>query len=290
MPKTALLPTVTAIRMVWAMTGKFSDDQPSQTMATYVEDTLKGIENQAAGVSAEEQSYVTSAIATMKASLRSLETAHKGRDLNFEENEKLRRAYLESVTESISFGSKAQDVLKSLPTMTVGAAGGVTIAQALGISGITLWGLGLALAALGYLVNLWFVRRARRQTQLLYVSQDYERDLYYEQYLNRVTTILLGLFLDLERIHKNVFQETYEADTNPSTIRSFVEDILAGVRSTFCPFVHKHIADNRITPELWTRCESGNTDAVRLCPNWEGLRESAPTTRVLREAIQGSPR
>ncbi len=29
MPKTALLPTVTAVRMVWAMTGKFSDDEAS---------------------------------------------------------------------------------------------------------------------------------------------------------------------------------------------------------------------------------------------------------------------
>jgi hypothetical protein len=225
----------------------------------------------------------------MKASLRSIETAHKGRDLNFEENEKLRTAYLESVRESISSGTKAQDILKSLPTMTIGAAGGVTIAQAFGISGIPLWGLGLVLAALGYLVNLWFVRRGRRQTQLLYVTQDYERDLYFEQHLSRVTTILLGLFLDLERIHMNVFQENYEADVNPSTIRSFIDGILAGVRSTFCPFIHKHIASNKITPELWTRCESGNADAVRMCPNWEGLRESTASTAVMRQAMEGSP-
>ena len=178
MPKTALLPTITAVRMVWAMTGKFSDDEPSKTMATYVEDVLKSIEDQAAGISPEEKSYVTSVAATMKASLRSLDTAYKGRDLNFEENEKLRTAYLESVKESLSFGSKAQDFLKSLPTMTIGAAGGVTVAQAFQVSNVALWGVGLVLAALGYLVNLFFVRRARRQTQMLYVSQDYERGLY----------------------------------------------------------------------------------------------------------------
>ncbi len=246
-------------------------------MATYVEDVLKSIEQQASSISSEEKSYVTSAVATMKASMRSLDTAYKGRDLNFEENEKLRTAYLESVKESLSFGSKAQDFLKSLPTMTIGAAGGVTVAQALGISGITLWGVGLVLAALGYLVNLWFVRRARRQTQMLYVSQDYERGLYFEQYLARVTTILLGLFLDLERIHKRVFQENYEADTSPSTVQSFIDAVLAGVHSTFCPFVHKHMAEKKVTPELWTRCESGNAEATRMCPLWEGLREPAPT-------------
>jgi len=34
MSKTALLPTVTAVRMVWAMTGIFSNDESSNTMAT----------------------------------------------------------------------------------------------------------------------------------------------------------------------------------------------------------------------------------------------------------------
>ena len=278
---TALLPTVTATRMVWAMTGKFSNDEPSKTMATYVEDALKCIEEQAQaqGVNPEEKSYVTSAVATMKASLRSLDTAYKCRNLNFEENEKLRAAYLESVKESLSFGSTAQDFLKSLPTMTIGAAGGVTVAQVMGVSGTVLWGVGLVLAALGYLINLWFVRLARRQTQRLYVTQDYERGLYYDQYISRVSGILLGLFLDLERIHKRVFQESYEADTNPSALEDIINDILTKVRSTFCPYAHKHMREKKITPELWTLCESGDAEAVRVCLLWEGQRENAPSVR-----------
>lgn len=277
MSKTALLPPVTAVRMVWAMTGKFSDDEPSKTMALYVEDVLKNIEEQALGIAPEEKSYVTSAAATMKASLRSLDTAYKGRDLNFKENEKLRTAYLDSIKESLSFGNKAQDFLKSLPTMTIGAAGGVTVAKALQVSDVQLWGLGLAFTAIGYLINLFFVSRARRQTQMLYVSQDYERGLYYEQYLSRVTAILLGLILDLERIHKRVFQENYESDTNPTTVRSYIHDILAGVHSSFCPFVHKHMSEKRVTPELWAGCESGISEAVRRCPLWEGVRDISPT-------------
>lgn len=116
MAKTALLPTVTAVRMVWAMTGRFSNDEPSKTMALYVDDELKSIEAQAQaqGTSPEEKSYVTSTIATMKASLRSLDIAYKGRTLNFQENEKLRAAYLESVKESLDFGNSARDFLKSL--------------------------------------------------------------------------------------------------------------------------------------------------------------------------------
>lgn len=64
--------------------------------------------------------------------------------------------------------------------MTIGAAGGVTVSQALNISGVSLWAIGLVLATVGYLVNLWFVSRARDKAQLLYVNQDYERGLYYD--------------------------------------------------------------------------------------------------------------
>lgn len=270
MSKTALLPTVTAVRMVWAMSGKFSNDAPSQTMATYVEDVLKGIEEQAPQISDDERSYVTSAVATMKASLRSIDVVYKGRDLNFKENEKLRSAYLESVKESLDFGNKAQDFLKSLPAMTIAGAGGVTVAQYFNFSGFMLWGIGLVLAGLGYLVKFYFVIRARRKTQMDYVTQDYERGLYYEQYLDRVNLVLLGLFLDLERIHKRVFRENYEADTTSSAVQSIIDDILSGVHSTFCPYAHKHMAEKKVTPELWTLCESGTRKAVKNCPLWEG--------------------
>ncbi len=283
MAKTTLLPTATAVRIVWAMTGKSSNDAPSRTMATYIEDVLKHIEDQAQaqGINPKEKSYVTSAIVTMKVSLRSLDIVYKGRTLNFKENEELRTAYLMSVKESLSFGDKAQDLLKSLPTMTIVAAGGVTVAQRAmeDASKTILWGVGLVLAALGYLVNFLFVRWSSRRTQMLYVTQDYERGLYYDQYVSRVTDILIGLFLDLERIHKRVFQESYETDTNPSALEGIINEILVGVHSTFCPYAHKHMRDKKITPKLWPLCESGNAEAVRKCKRWEGQSEAAPSTR-----------
>lgn len=272
MAKTTLLPPVTAVRMAWALTGKFSNDESSVTMALYAENSLKRIEDDALekGIDPREKSYATNAVATIKSSLRSLDTAYKGRELNFQENEKLREAYLESVKESLSFGSKAQDFIKSLPTMTIGAAGSVTVAQALKLEGVNLWLIGLLFVALGYLVNLWFVNRSRKQTQMLYVNQDYERNLYYDQYVTRITGILRGLFLDLERIHKRVFGEYYEANVEPAVVENILKDVLTGVRSTFCPYVHKHMREKKINPELWTYCESGHTDAIKMCPYWEG--------------------
>ncbi|WP_167599348.1 hypothetical protein [Chlorobaculum sp. 24CR] len=154
------------------------------------------------------------------------------------------------------------------------SAGGVTVAQYFKASAFELWGIGLVLAGLGYLVKFYLVSRTRRKTQMLYVTQDYERGLYYEQYLDRVHLVLLALFLDLERIHKRVFRENYEADTTSIAVQSIIDDILSGVRSTFCPYAHKHMAEKKVTPELWTLCESGTRKAVKNCPLWEGRQQS----------------
>jgi len=270
MPKTNLLPTATAVRLAWALSGKFSNDDTSKMMATFAEIDLKNLEDKAANSTAEEKSYVNSATITIRSSLRSLETVYKGRELNFSENEKLREANLESIKDSLNFGNTAKDFLKSLPTMTIGAAGGVTVAKAIGIdSGLALWAIGVALAAVGYMLNFFIVRAIRRKKQKLYVLQDYDRGLYYSQYVNRVKLILSGLFLDIESIHYRVFKENFETDITSDAIMNQVEHILAGVNGTYCKYVHKHMAENKITPELWATCESGQEDAVKSCPFYD---------------------
>jgi len=284
MAKTSLLPPVTAIRMVWAMTGKFSSDQPSQAIAAYVESELQTIQDESKTASAEELGYTRSTITTMKASLRTLDTVFKCRELNFEENEQLRAAYLTSVNESIQFGTKAKDFIKSLPTMTIGTAGGVTLASALHVEGLTLWALGLALAALGYVVNLIFVYMSRKQTQQLYITQDYERGLYYDQYIHRVNGIMLSLFLDIERIHKKSFGENYEPDVSPTAMQTIINGVLSGVHTSLCLYAHKHMQAKKITPALWAICESGSTEATHICKYWEGKRE-LPQTNILRPPV-----
>ncbi|MDF0592330.1 hypothetical protein P0O24_01865 [Methanotrichaceae archaeon M04Ac] len=270
--KTSILPPFTAVRMVWAQTGASSDDEQSQITATLVKNSMKNIREKAEadGVNENEKEYVLSALATMESSLRNLDIAYKGRTLNFEENEKLREAYLDSIKEGIEFGNKAKDLLKSLPTMTIGAVGGVTIVSHLfgDLQEESLWGIGLAFAAAGYLVNLVIVRAGRTKTQKYYVVQDYERGLYYDQYVSRAANILTSLYLDLDRIHKNAFGQRYPVDTTDES--AIVDDVLKGVRNTYCKYVHKHMREDKVTHELWPLCETGNEDAVKKCPHWEG--------------------
>lgn len=44
---------------------------------------------------------------------------------------------------------------------------------------------------------------------MLLVQQDYDRNLYYEQYMSRVAMTLTSLYLDLDRIHQVVFGAPY---------------------------------------------------------------------------------
>ncbi len=265
MAHTTLLNPISALRITWAQTGNFSDDPHSRQTALEAENALKDIEQQAKK-SDLENLFVSSAIGSMKASLRSLDIIYKSRQDNFRENEKLRASYMQSITDSLEFGKKAEDFLKSLPTMTITAAGGVTIGQALGLSSVYIWALALGAGAAGYLVNLWYVNRSRRLTQMHLIQHDYDRNLYYKQYIDRVALVLMSLYHELDRIHTSVFGSSYPLEDG--SLPNLVDDILGGVKPTFCKFVHEHIRTGKITPELWPLCETGVDEVVKTCPHW----------------------
>lgn len=284
MAQTKLLPPVTAIRIAWARTGEFSDDDQSKVNAKIVENDLKTIIDLADKQPDEnEKMYVRNASALMDACARNLDIIHKKRELDFEENNKIRDEYLEDVKENLDFGNKAKDVLKSLPTMGIASVGGISLIETLKGTGIQLdqwqiWSIGAGLAAAGYLVNLFIVRATRRYKQKLFVSQDYERGLYFSQYVSRVKMVLVSLFLDLNRIHKNVFGDVYSKDDDAVEI---VGEMLKGVLPLFCPYIHKHMMDKKITPQLWPLCETGKAIgsevgspvALEQCVFWEGKKK-----------------
>lgn len=265
---TSVLPPATAVRLSWARTGSFTNDPNSQMAAQMAEQAVKDLKARSESNDPEKE-YVANAVAAMDASIRNLEIVYKGRNLNFEENSKLRKSYLESINESIQFGTKAKDFVKSLPAMAVTTAGGVTLLDIIKDNGWnepTLWGFGIALAGVGYLINLGAVRYARLKTQEHYVRQDYERDLYYQQYINRSKSILLGLYKDIERIHRKHFGAYYEDVDQAAEV---VNDVLKGVHTTSCPYVHLHMSQGIISPKLWPMCEAGVGEAVRNCEFWE---------------------
>lgn len=290
--KTSLLPPISAVHIVWARTGAFSDDLQSQLAAASAETELKRIRRQIEeeknskksensstersrdsccnSIDAKEREYITNAITAMDAALRSLEIIHKSRELNFKENAEIRELYQESVKENIDFGNKFKDVLKSWPTMTITGLGGTTtiakfFSDNSSISNFQLAAIGLAMTAAGYIANLGIIKLMRKRKQKLYVKQDYDRNLYFVQYLGRAEVILRSLYSDLELIHENIFGKVY-----PSKEKEvFIEKMFNGVKPRHCKYIHKHMNEKKITPDLWSLCETGEKDAIEKCPLWE---------------------
>jgi len=275
MNQTTLFPPFTAIRIAWAITGKFTKEEESKLSAAIAEDNLKEIKNRAAAIGSKEQQYIDGAISTTLSTLRSLEIVLKGRNLNFDENQKVKDIYLENIKDNITFGNTVKDFFKSLPTMSITTGiGTISVTQLLDkLSGgktdsITWVFIALACAGAGYLINLAVKRAMREKIQLQYISQDYERNIYFEQYINRIQIILTSLYEDIDRIHTNIFGNPY-----PEKRKSYeiTDDLLRGVRSTMCEFVHKHMKEKVITPDLWPICEAGGK-ITKQCKLWEGIK------------------
>ncbi len=170
MDHTILLPPITGVKLAWARTGAFSKSEISQKNALLAERDLRDIIDRADREDViEEKRYVASAVATIDSSLRNLDIIYKGRENNFEQNARLRSAYLKTIEENIEFGNKARDFLKSLPAIFVGSATGVVLFEMIGIKfDESLMGLiALAFAGAGYLVNLAIVRLTRKKKQML---------------------------------------------------------------------------------------------------------------------------
>ncbi len=265
---TKVLPPFTAVRLAWAIAGRFASSPESKLSAQVAEQTLKDLSAQAA-TDARELAYVSQVQATIQASVRSIEIIYRGRELNFQENEKLREAYMENVRESVKFGDKAKDYLKALPTMALAGPGAAaTLGPVLAKwwvpqhTTLFLWAFGAAMAGLGFLIHRVAVSWARKRTQKLYVQQDYERNLYYHHYIERVRAALTGLYQDIDRIHRQMFTAPYPNDGQPAD--KSVADLLQGVAPTMCDMVYDHMRKGKVTPALWVLCEVGRKTE---CPN-----------------------
>jgi len=325
--KTSLLPPSTAVRMAWACTGTFTREGHSKFYTSLVDEAMKDIKSPLRKKGNEnkntkeieqienEKKYLTRAKAAMSACLRSIHTIYSGRNLNFDENKKLRETYLESVKESIDFGNKLKDFLKSLPTMTFGAVSGAaifekyvkpsleTLAEELAEelpedsvtlflekftedSALLLWILVVLGIVIGYIINdLVIVKWTRKRKQMLYVIHDYERNIYYESYLDHVAALLKSLYRDVDQIHDEVFREPYlkeEGEEKEKKINEIVSNLIDEARPKRCKHVYRHMKEKKITPGLWILCETGYKEGLERCPHWryEGKSEKNEITGI----------
>ena len=279
---TRLLPPPTAVRLAWALTGSFvKDNTESKDIASESKKLLDDIIERARENDKEEKGkkgeenvetgYVQNAATDIEATMRTLDTIYKGRELNLQENDKLRAVNLDNIKEDVQFGRNAKDFMKSLPAMAItSGTGTITLNKLLenhNLPDWTPWIIGLVFAGIGFGINAWITRQSAVRKQKLYINQDYERSMYYQQYITRVRTALINLYTDIDRLHNRFFKKKYPLDES-ETATTVVENMLRGAMPTLCVHIHKHIREGIVTPDTWTLCEAGG-EAARECKFYE---------------------
>ena len=257
---TRLLNPMTAVRIAWARTGVFSSSPQSEAMGKQANQRLRRIEEDANASDGDpnEREYVGQVVSAMDATHRSLDTIYKGRDLNFKENAKLRESSLESIEDVVKFGTRSRDFLRSLPGTAAGSAGGIGLLSLFYPAGAEIpslvpWAVGIGAAALGYFVNQAAMIWSRRWKEANYIREDFDRGLYFQQYVERARLALRSLHEEACTAHRRIFGEDVCGDDEREALGSFLSEIAPA----FCVYVRKHMQQGIIRCRHWPMCETG---------------------------------
>lgn len=281
------------VRLAWALTGGFTklsavpEDKPNspnqggsssqssvdknsiQTNTSKAETILQGFLSVATAKETppEVKEELLESITAIQMSVRNLGTIYNGRELNFQQNDKLRNVYLTSIADDITFGDSIRDYAKTLPSIIIVGGGGLVISLIakryldFTISTLDVLLIAIIFAALGFFISLiirkWGV--SKRIRQLMW--QDHERNVYYEQYLNRASIELTNLYRVLLNIQKKTTAEKYTAITIAE--ENVVKTLLNSLYPTTCEGVGTCIYHWFYNPIIWTKCETcGDSDQI----------------------------
>jgi len=269
MNRTALLPPIQAIMLLWSTSGRFGDKE-SHSGETELRTRLEALQK-SAGDDKKELAYLNLAGNRLYAALRNVEILYKGRELNYAENRIFRDDYLSSLKKSYDFSGQLKEGLKSLPAITIGGSGGIALLQTTqqepGTAGLVF--AGLLFAGIAFVLKELLDRLLLYNRQMNHIRQDYETTAYYEHYLGRVEHLLKHVAFDLNEGHRTIFGIPNQ---DPEELEAAVTGLIANVRPVCCHLVHKHIRTRKVNPETWLYCETG-LPGCRLCKHF---KEPAP--------------
>ncbi len=266
--KLAVLRPENAVRRVWTCTGAFSAKEPSKPFTVFSHEEYKELMSRINKADKCTFNYADEAITLMNASLRNLDIMYKSRELNFKENEQLRNADLKYLEKYITFGTETRDYIKSIATITVFGITGGAIGAFFNVSIILLWLLGMGLGLLALVVQLTYLSYGYHRSKQFYIQHDFERTLYYLDYLQKAEKILESLCEELSKTYqRNIGSYTHDSKNN------FITTMIYEARPKFCESVINHITSEKNTPEHWTLCEIGGKTHI-IVLNKEGNEEN----------------
>lgn len=251
-----------AVKRVWSCTSAFAGAEQTGPVLTYSDATFKEILKE---THPAYKRYVIETKSTMDVALRALETHYHGRQLNYDQVRDLGKKMDESVRDDVVGGLKMIDLIAGIPAAVAVTAyvGEEKITQTIydllgwenAISFVFLFSL------LAYLLFLLLTSCIRLRLRWSYIWRDFQITWYYIDYLNECRDTLIGLMKDVQNLYTSRVNRYY----NMSGDMDFVNRLMDDIRPAFCPKFNDHVEDGRLTPDVWTLCEMGDSSTPQRC-------------------------
>lgn len=253
-----------AIDIAWARTDDLSTNVNIRGNAERVKKRMDDIiEIADKGTNVKEKEYINSVFMAIESTYRSLATIANGRTNNYKEIDAVRDQQAKDMQSFASLIPTLQSTIPRIAEMTIGGIATGTLFGPYFIRWFPSLGdyafhISVAIGAvLLYLVselfiNPWLAKRKLRSI----IQLDYDKDLYYQQYLIRTKNALISLYDQVEDLHEKNFNTKYSEEKNSETE---VDDLLKGLSTTMCENVVTCIKKNKITANNWAICETGET-------------------------------
>lgn len=275
----------TAARLAWSLTLAHSGSKTvGELYAQRPHNLMDDIKKQAEKSGREQDiKYVDNLYVAIYACLRGLVTIINGRNLNYKEIDELRDKQRELIKSLSTFTINTQTLLPRLiGPGAITLAGGLTISELLvrqfpKVSPYSLYiGLITALALAYFTIELAIVPRLVRRAQKIMVENDYERNLYYRQYVERSKLALTSLLDEALGIYKKFYGD-YEIEDKDSVIDEIVAGIAPSQMGNYkpCKYIEKCYWDEEeILTKRWPVCETGIGSVE--CPVYKNREKEIP--------------
>jgi hypothetical protein len=231
------------------------------------------------GKDPNDEKYMDAIFNAVDSCVRTLLVIIRGRDTNFKETDSLMDMYIKSNESISSFTLSLQSAFGRVAGMTFGGTSATAIVMTL-FPNLPVWVFPLTLSAMGAisyaLYELLVTPWKQKKNMAARIKNDYQRDIYFQQYVRRCRDALVGLLMNAFSIYKQVYGVHYDDSfKNIEIQRKFAENVVDDALGSLdlkysCEDIHDcydkkiFLTNESIELGRWATCESG--EGNEKCP------------------------
>lgn len=220
--------------------------------------------------------YFDSVYAAINSCVRSLLNIINGRDANFKDVDALKDIYTANAQALETFSANLQSSFGQLASITFGGTSATAI--------VAYYFLKLPIFIFPLVINCrWcsvicgsqtvYCTLVAKKNVKANIRTDYQRDLYYQQYVRASKDALKGLFTETLDLYNEVYGVSYDTKyDDPKTIEALINNLMESIdfKKYACPKIYKCYANGKKfnqkdLAQQWSNCESGEgTDGCQF--------------------------